>query len=243
MQADLIEARGYNNRHLQPPDLAATRTQLTQTLNATGPATNHLDAGISHQLETRVAKLQDRAKHLNQALDRASKPKQRRKDRDAPELARRQLATVETELRVARAHLADHTAIVAARPQVVAGRERAVMEIAVIDNVIDRHVDAAVRSPAPYRAKALGERPADPERGARWDRAAESVERYRIGTLGKTPADGPINPRSTSVNHAIGPKPADPAARQRWQQVHTHVAAIHKPTVIPKLAPAIGRSR
>jgi len=239
----LVEARAYNNRHLTPPDLAATQTQLTARLDSIGPTTGHLDAGISAQLERRITQLETNVARARQAFGEASKPPNRRRTRDGPELARRHLGAVRSELDVTRAHLADHQALIAARPNRVADRERTSMELAVVDNIIDRHIHQALTRPQPYRTTALGQRPTDPAAAGRWDTAATAIERYRIATLGRGPDTGPTNPDTHGVTHAIGPKPSDAIGQQRWQHVHTTVTAIHQPAPAQPLTAALRRSR
>ena len=243
LKADLINVRAHNNRHLSPSDLAATRRQLETRLVEHGPATNHLDAGIDTQLAKRVEHLQTRAAALTTELERASKPKSRKRNPDGPELARRTLTNTRSELTVARAHLADHRAVTDQRPTTAGNRERTSMELNVIDQLIDRHADAATTQPAPYRSAALGPRPSEPKAAGRWDHAAASVERYRIGVLGQTPDSGPSAPAAKGVTHAIGPKPTNPADQHRWQHVTQTVAAINQHAPSPQLTSTLRRGR
>lgn len=235
LRADLIGNRAHNNRHLQPVDLAAVRSELVSQLADAGPATSHLDSRITGHLKRRVATLEAREANLQAALSTATKPKQRRQNRDGPELARRNLSTVHGDLDVARAHLADHLAVSTQRPTQAAVRDRVGMELAVVDNVIDRHVTTAVSTPQAYRSVALGDRPNQPDKAARWDTAAAAVERYRIGTLGRSPGTGPVTTAATGAAHAIGAQPSTPVGQQQWHTANQAIAAINQPA--PTLQP------
>ena len=101
--------------------------------------------------------------------------------------------------------------------------------ISSVDRAIDRRVETAVARPARHLTQAIGERPADPTKRSRWDKAATSVETYRHRHLGLTPQDGPRP--GTGINEAIGPKPTNLLHLRPWRRVHDEIGRYLAQTV------------
>lgn len=235
LKHDLVTARAHNNRHLDVTDLATLNIDLKSRHIPVDQSV--LDPGITRQLESIVAS-KDRLVGAHETVHaKASKPKAMRQDPNGAEATRRELTAAKRELAVAKAHLADHKTTMAARPDTTAVVERHGMEQAMVDRLIGGHVNKALATPADYRTTALGSRPASPQRAAQWDRAARSIETYRHGTLGKTPAAGPIAPTAKGATHAIGPRPTNPVQAQQWTQTKTTITAVLKPITAPTLRP------
>ncbi len=223
----MVDARADNNRRLSAPDLARTRRQIVDDLQGLRPDSLDYQNGVARQLEQRIALLAKDRDQIEQSLSRLSTRKALKKDPNGPEVARRFVADTVRQLDVARAHLADIAATQQRAPQVAAQRDRASVELAVVDTLINRHVETALAEPRPYRTQTLGERPTDPAASKRWDQAAVEIERYRVGQLGCTHHTGPITPDSGGLAHAIGTRPDDPGQARKWEQTRQTVNAIH----------------
>ncbi len=222
----IVDARADNNRQLSAPDLARTRRQIVDDLQGLRSDGLGYQNGVARQLEQRIALLAKDRDQIERSLPALSKKKALKKDPDGPEVARRFIADTDWQLDVARAHLADIAATQQRAPQIAAQRDRASVELAVVDTLIDRHVETALAEPRPYRTQTLGERPTDPEAGKRWDQAATEIERYRIGQLGRTHHTGAVASDRGGLAHAIGTQPDEPLQARRWEQTRQTVNAI-----------------
>jgi len=215
----VIEARAQRNAELTPAQLAPTRANIVTDLKRMRPRDNDADLAAISRLKQRVTNLQGDLHAQRKTLDQAATPRNRTTDPNRYELARRQHATTQTQLDVAKSQLADMRAVHVAGPITAQSRERSRIELAVVDTIIDKHAASAMNKPQDYRTDALGPRPKNPDAAKQWDTAATTIERYRIGQLGRGPESGPVEHNADQLAGAIGTRPSTPDMASHWDQV------------------------
>ena len=193
--------------------LAAERRELAELLSGATPTTalHRLAANVTaaHAVHDQVAARTASARHGHDA-ERAKR---------RPDRAR--LAKLRTTLETWERRQADHAHNLSAvrdRLRAASGeadmqqplRERHDTVTLALDLLVDHASTQAATQPASYLTDLLGDRPADPEPAAHWDRRARQVEAWRHHTLG-VPYGQPAADRTAPPSErALGPVPEDP---------------------------------
>ena len=207
----------------QPAPVLAQEWRELSGVLAVSPALSQRDnAAISLGVERQ--RVRDQAANLARVEDRLDSLEhapRRRRNSQGIELARREAMLAGQSLATAQAALAAAQDRLDAAELGVAAQAPARFRRDVLDEALDAKTAAAVATPAPYLATALGPRPEAGDRALRWDAGATRIESYRHRQLGLEPDDGPVLD-ADDITAAIG----EVAARDYAEAIQWRSAAL-----------------